>query len=66
LVLGLAKFSVRRFIVKYTIIMPSVLPALSGCGRSPGERALSGAIGGAVGAGIGALTSPRQIELNRQ
>ena len=73
--------------MKYTIILPLVVLALSGCGRSPGERALSGAgigagvglvggamvgaplqgavIGGAVGAGTGALTSPRQIDLDR-
>ncbi len=74
--------------MKYTfIIVPLVLLALSGCGRDPGERALTGggigagvglvggamvgaplegaAIGGAVGAGTGALTSPRQIDLNK-
>ncbi len=63
------------------------LLTLASCGRSTGERALSGGaigggvgllggalagaplegalIGGAVGAGTGALTSPRQINLNR-
>ena len=32
------------------IIMPLILLALSGCGRDPGERALSGA---GIGAGVG-------------
>jgi hypothetical protein len=47
----LQSLSSRRFVVKYTfIIMPLVLLALSGCGRDPGERALTGA---GIGAGVG-------------
>ena len=73
---------------RITLILPLALFALSSCGHTTGERALSGGgigagvgllggallgapvegavIGGVVGAGTGALTSPRQINLDRR
>jgi hypothetical protein len=51
LVRAFQSLSFRRFIVKTAIIMmPLILLALSGCGRDPGERALTG---GGIGAGVG-------------
>ncbi|MBN8889411.1 MAG: hypothetical protein J0H91_03835 [Rhodospirillales bacterium] len=50
----------KRITLTTAVLLP--LLALGACGRTTGDRAVSGA---GIGAGAGALTSPGQINLGR-